>query len=207
MATIKSLTAAAFALAVPAVATAALGLPTPAAADTTFEASPSTPTTTAPTAPTVVAGERHAPGDGIRRPLGELTTEGELPEWFDLRHAPRDLGGGRSGGPAGGADSYSAGPWCNVQCITKGVAYLHGSGVEIVVETSVPVQLFVSVVRDTNGDGDYDFSEFTTSQGQTTELSWVLEDLEPGATYYGMAAATDIYGNTSYGWGHFTMPS
>lgn len=33
------------------------------------------------------------------------------------------------------------------------------------------------------------------------------EDLEPGATYHGMAAATDIYGNTSYGWGHFTMPS
>ena len=147
-------------------------------------------------------------GRGEREPrvLGTFSDQGRAPEGFDVPDAPVVADPGRTAGPVVGADDLSAGPWCNVQCITKGVAYEHGTGVEIVVETSVQAQILVTVVRDVDGDDVPDLIGSANTPGLDTQLHWVLEDLEPGATYYGMATATDVYGNTSYAWGQFTMP-
>lgn len=140
------------------------------------------------------------------RVLGTFSDRGRPPEGFEVAGAPVLADPGSTAGPVVGADDLSAGPWCNVQCITKGVAYEHGTGVEIVVETSVEAQILVTVVRDTDGDDVPDLIGSATTPGLDTSLQFVLEDLEPGATYHGMATATDMYGNTSYAWGHFTMP-
>lgn len=221
MAYLKTLTAAAFAVAVPtAAALSPAGLAAAATAPTELEAP--TTTTTAPPSSYVAPSDGSSGGAVSRHPasdtlvargtvVGHLDSTGEPPALFgDLRDAGGGERGGTSGGPASGPGSISAGPWCNAQCITEGVAYAHGDDVEIVVKTSVPAQIYVSVLLDEDGDGAHEPGEFhdaETSAGLTTELTWELEDLVPGATYYGMAAATDIYGNTSYGWGTFTMPA
>ncbi len=140
------------------------------------------------------------------RVFATFTDRGRPPEGFDVSGTPVVADPGRTAGPVAGADDLSGGPWCNVQCITKGVAYEHGTGVEIVVETSVQAQILVTVVRDVDGDDVPDLIGSANTPGLDTQLTWVLEDLDPGATYYGMATATDVDGNTSYAWGHFTMP-
>lgn len=214
---LKTLTAAAaFALAVPAAATLSPAGTATAAADPTGLASSTTTTTSGPTSDdagvfdgSAVTATREPSSDILasrRTVVGELDRTDEPPARFgDLF----DAGRRSEGGPAGGPDSISAGPWCNAQCITKGVAYKHGSGVELVVETSVHADILVSIWLDEDGDyqADPGTPQGETSPGMVTELSWVPEDLKPGATYYGTVWATDMYGNTSYGWGTFTVPS
>ncbi|WP_436794376.1 hypothetical protein [Actinospongicola halichondriae] len=109
--------------------------------------------------------------------------------------------------PHAGPGSYSVGPGCHVQCITSGVAYPRGFGAELVVKTSVDADIFVSVIADTDGDGDYDFSEFTWSDGAVDDFRWTLDHLDPGQTYYAMAAATDDNDKTAHAFGEFTTLS
>jgi hypothetical protein len=101
------------------------------------------------------------------------------------------------------ADSFVANPSCSHQCITKGVAHLHGNDVEIVVETNVPAQIFISVTAVI--DGEEEIWLDWTSFGHTSH-TWLLEDLAPGVTYHVMATATDDNQYTSYAWGEFTLP-
>ena len=207
MAHLTSLTAAvALALAVPAAAV--LATAGPAAAGTPTElVSPAT--TTVPERGGVEAAHPTGPAVVVapaRRVLGELDPSGDVP----LRHGDLRISGpALGGGPAGGPDSLSAGPWCNVQCITSGVAYQHGDGVELVVHTSVPAQVMIAAWIDEDGDfvpepGTY---QSANSGALVTEFSWVPVGLAPGETYYGAVAATDAYGNTSTAWGTFTVPS
>lgn len=219
---LKTLTAtAAFAVAVAVPAGTALSAAQTAAAvaDPTALASPTT-TTTAPTSddagtydPAGVAATGRLSSDIVdarRTIVGELDRTGEPPARpGDLLDTERGAQGDTSGGPAGSRDSLSAGPWCNAQCITKGVAYQHGSGVELVVETSVPAEILVAIWLDEDGDyqADPGTTQGETSSGLVTEFSWAPEDLDLGATYYGTVWATDMYGNTSYAWGTFTVPS
>jgi hypothetical protein len=196
MARLQSLTRAACALVLPAAAVVSTAWPAAATPESAVPAS-------APASTSLSAAGRADRPDPV---LAVLTSEGRPPAWLDGRSAPRRSDGGSTAGPTGGSDSYSAGPWCHLQCITSGVAYARGSDVEIVVHTSVFAQLFVSVVRDDDADGVTEYSEFATSPGLATEITMVVGDLEPGATYLVMAAATDAYG-TSHVWGEFTAPA
>jgi hypothetical protein len=102
------------------------------------------------------------------------------------------------------ADSFVAVPSCSHQCITKGVARVQGNDVEIVVETNVPAQIWISVVATIDGEEEH-WADWTATFGHTSH-TWLLEDLVPGVTYYVMAAATDDNQYTSHAWGEFTLP-
>jgi hypothetical protein len=139
-------------------------------------------------------------------PLAELDRGGIVPEGIDLAALP--------GAPAAvprppvqGAVSFSAGPGCRYQCITEGLAYPRGFGAELVVATSVPANVFLSIAADTTGDGNYNFADSTNSFGRVTDFSWAIDHLEPAQEYIVMAVATDEYDDTSYAWGRFTTLS
>ena len=159
----------------------------------------------------VIAGDVGAAGSrGSAGPLGRLDLTGALPEGLDLAAFP-DAPAGPKSSVHRDISSFSAGPECVYQCITSGVAYPRGFGAELVVETSVPANIFLSVVADTSGDGAYggsdDYHASTNSYGMTSELSWSLDHLDPGQEYVVMAAATDAHGDTSYAYGSFTTLS
>jgi hypothetical protein len=153
----------------------------------------------------VIEGERPPGADpsrgGVELPLGHLDQDSPVPEGLGFRAPPKTSEGGTTTGH-GGPSSLSAGPGCEYQCITKGVAYPRGFGAELVVATSVPAQIYLAVV--TEGE---EYFAATTSPGMTSELTWALDDLEPGTTYHAMVGATDAHGHTSHAWGTFTTLS
>lgn len=104
----------------------------------------------------------------------------------------------------GGPGDLRAGPWCDIQCITSGVAYAHGSGVRLAVETSVPAEIYMYGWRvDDLGDS----LGTSGSPGPVSSFEWEVPDLEPGGTYYAAVWATDEHGNSSSAEGTFTMPT
>lgn len=103
-----------------------------------------------------------------------------------------------------GPGDFRAGPWCNFQCITSGVAYLHGSGVRLVVETSVPAEIYMYGWR---VDDPGDSLGTSGSPGPVSSFEWEVPDLEPGGTYYAAVWATDEYSNSSFAEGTFTIPA
>jgi len=136
-------------------------------------------------------------------PIAYFGDEGAVPVPFGLI-VPADQHGGSNGYNASG--SLAAAPSCSHRCITKGVAYIHGTDVELVVETNVPAQLFITVVADLDGNGTYEWDWSDSTAFGYTSHSWMLEDLVPGQTYYVMATATDDNLDTDYAWGEFTLP-
>ena len=172
---------------------------------------PSTPTTAARPSDQLAASPSKVPADPYAPPAAQdhqpghedlrpNPYDGPVSASFDFTPASRQQNGGTG---YNAADSFAPAPSCSHQCITKGVAYLHGSDVEIVVETSVPAQIFISVTAVI--DGDEKIWLDWTSFGHTSH-TWLLEDLVPGVTYYVMASATDDHQYTSYAWGEFTLP-
>jgi hypothetical protein len=164
----------------------------------------------APTAPTgsvheVLPGTGGPPPASPTDPIGELDDDGPVPAGLGFTAPPQPQGGSPAivGGPGG----LAVAPSCSHQCITRGVAYPRGFGAELVVETSVPAELFLSVVADLDDDGDYEWSEFDWSDPGVTEHTWALDHLEPGTTYHAMVAATDGDGHTAHAWGQFTTLS
>lgn len=155
-----------------------------------------------PTAGPVIAA---AAGDDAGRGAGSGSTANSLIA-VDVRDdagrvvGELELEGAHHGGPG----DFRAGPWCNVQCITSGVAYLHGSGVRLVVETSVPAEIYMYGWR---VDDPGDSLGTSGSQGRVSSFEWEIPDLEPGGTYYAAVWATDEYGNSSSADGNFTMPA
>ncbi len=188
----KHLCALAIALAVP-ITTAAS-----ASAGTPPEAATATTTTTTGRTTTVALAD---PGDDRTRVLGELSTEGRTPTWYDPQRL-RLASGGAATGPHQSVDSLSPGPWCVYQCIASGVAYAHGDGVELVLKTKVPADIQLIVCRDDDGDFDCDYlaTDWTLSE---TEFHWVIDPL-PAGTYWVTAGATDATG-TSHAFGEFTL--
>jgi len=159
------------------------------------------------------AGEvpaRHQASDTLAAPGGDRagTTIGTLSPLRPGSPAP-DLAGRPRVTPGGGprwpsaSDSISPGPWCVYQCITSGVAYRHGDGVRLVLETSSPADMVLIVCRDDNDDYDCDYHAAKWSDPGQTEFEWVIEPLDPG-TYWVTAAATDATG-TSHAFGQFTL--
>lgn len=158
-------------------------------------------TTATTTAPVIAAATTStvAPLDADT-PLGAIDTSGAVPDGLDLSAFPDTP---QADGPvAGDGPQIAAGFSCAYQCIKSGVAYPRGFGALLVVETHVPARLFVSVVDDNN-----DAVGHTNSTGMVTELSWSLDDLEPGQTYYAIVAATDENDDTAYAYGEFTTLS
>ncbi len=150
-------------------------------------------------------GSETPPGVDPDTPIGGVSVNGARPEGIGFTSFPGDA-------PAptpnhAGPGSYSVAPGCHVQCIESGVAYPRGFGAELVVTTTVDADIFISVVADTNDDGDWDFSEFTSSNGMVDDFRWTLDHLDPGQTYYAMAAATDDNDKTSHAFGEFTTLS
>jgi len=148
------------------------------------------------------ASSPDAPDD----PIGGVRTDGLVPEGMDLTSIPGAPEGGHAL-PHSASDSLSAGPGCDYQCIASGVAYPRGFGAQLVVETKVPADLFMTVVADADDDGEYELHEVTYSPGKVTEFSWNLDHLDPGQRYYAMVAATDQHGDTSHAFGEFTTLS
>lgn len=150
--------------------------------------------------------EAAAPGtDRTGRVLAELTSEGRPPAWYDpqAEGLPLRSGGGSAAGPTEGIDSLSPGPWCVHDCIATGVAYEHGDGVRLVVETTVDATVTLLVCRDDTGDYDCEYLEIESSVGPVTEFEWVIDPLDPG-TYWVTAVATDSTGST-HAFGEFTL--
>jgi|GEM_PF-2896056 len=136
--------------------------------------------------------------------LGELDDDGPVPAGLGLTAPPKAKPA--TNGLAG-PGSLAVAPSCSHQCITSGVAYPRGFGVELVVETEVPAKLFLTAVADANGDGDFEESHADFSSAGITSHSWALDHLLPGVTYHAMVAATDDDGHTAYAWGEFTTLS
>lgn len=144
-----------------------------------------------------------ATGDAAGRDAGSGATADSLMA-VDVRDdagrvvGELDLKGAHHEGPG----DFRPGPWCNFQCITSGVAYLHGSGVRLVVETSVPAEIYMYGWRvDDLGDS----LGTSGSPGLVSSFEREVPDLEPGGTYYAAVWATDEYGNSSFAEGTFTM--
>lgn len=133
-------------------------------------------------------------GPGV--PIGEIDTNGAIPDGLDLAVLP---GTGEAPTPPADLDVV-AGLSCAYQCIESGVAYPRGFGALLVVETYVPAQLFLSVVVD---NADYDLVDSYNSPGIATDFSWALDHLDPGQRYYVTAAATDENGHSAYAYGSF----
>ncbi len=136
------------------------------------------------------------------RVVGELSTEGRAPRWYDPQRFPVRSAGIASG-PHQSVDSLSPGPWCVYQCIASGVAYAHGDGVELVLETKVPADMQLIVCRDDDGDFDCEYLATEWTGSPETEFHWVIDPL-PAGTYWVTAAATDNTG-TSHAFGEFTL--
>lgn len=140
------------------------------------------------------------PGDLI----GDLGDDRPVPAGLDLVAPPKQPGKPNAlGGPGALADA----PSCAHQCITSGKAFPRGFGAELVVKTSVPTSMFVSVVADLDDDGDYEDAHYFWSESDGKEHHATFDHLAPGTTYHAMAAATDADGHTAYAWGTFTTLS
>ena len=124
--------------------------------------------------------------------------------------APQEESGGSGGGGGGagfgGPGALVAGAGCAADCITSGIAYARGFGAQLEVTTSVPAELFLSVIGDEDGDGEWDYTAHEWTDGPVTEHHWALDDLQAGRTYHAMVAATDQYG-TSHAFGELTTLS
>ncbi len=134
-------------------------------------------------------------------PIGTLNDHGPVPAGLGFMTPPHQ------GAPTvghGGPGGLAAAPSCSHQCISKGVAYPRGFGVELLVETTVPARLFITAIADVDGDGDYEDSHAEWTLPGVREHSWPIDHLAPGQTYHVMATATDEHGHTSYVWGTFT---
>lgn len=153
----------------------------------------------------VIAGAPASPPADPAAPIGALNDGLANPD-LDLTAFP-----GSAPAPqptVDGPDGFTTGPGCHGHCITRGDAYARGFGALIVAETDVPARIFLSVVADTDGDGDQDDdTHFTQSDHLVESLEWELDDLVPGQTYYGMVAATDANGHTDHRFGEFTTLS
>jgi len=137
-------------------------------------------------------------------PIGDLGDDRPVPAGFDFTAPPHPKPGtGGHGGPTG----LAVAPSCSHQCITRGVAYARGFGAELVVEAELPVQFYLTVIADPDGDGDYEESYADWTPFGVTSHSWALDHLLPGQTYHVMVVATDDDGHTSYAWGEFTTLS
>ncbi len=146
--------------------------------------------------------------DGPADELGHVDTAGLVPAGLNLAAFPGAVAAHASHTPTGtGGGSLSAGPGCQYQCISSGVAYPRGFGAELVVDTKVPADLFMTVITDDDGDGETEFLEAEYSPGKVNHHSWGLDQLDPGQTYYVMVTATDEHDDTSYAWGEFTTLS
>lgn len=137
-------------------------------------------------------------------PIGELDDQRPVPAGFDFTAPPK-----RPGAPngLGGAGDLAVAPSCSHQCITRGVAYPRGFGAELIVETSIPAQLFITAIADLDHDGVYEDVHVESTPHAVTAHSWALDHLQPGETYHVMAAATDEHGHTAHAWGQFTTLS
>lgn len=140
------------------------------------------------------------PGD----PIGDLDDQRPVPAGFDFT-APAKQPGAPNG--LGGPGGLTLAPSCSHQCITRGVAYPRGFGAEVVVETSVPAQLFITAIADLDEDGVYEDVHVESTPSAVTAHHWALDHLEPGRTYHVMAAATDEDGHTAHAWGELTTLS
>ncbi len=137
-------------------------------------------------------------------PIGGFGDDGPVPAGLGFTAPPQPKhGGGKSGGPT----DLAVAPSCSHQCITKGVAYARGFGAELVVESELPVQFFLTAVADPDGDGDFEVSYSDWTPFGVTSHSWSLDHLLPGQTYHVMVAATDDDNHTAYAWGEFTTLS
>jgi hypothetical protein len=136
-------------------------------------------------------------------PIGDLDDDRPVPAGFDFTAPPKKPGAPVFGGPTG----LAVEPSCSVQCIKKGVAYPRGFGAELVVETTVPAQLLITAIADLDDNGTYEDVHADSTGFLVTSRTWDLDHLEPGQTYYVMAAATDEHQHTAYVWGEFTTLS
>ncbi len=158
----------------------------------------------APVHETLPGGGTPPPPSGPSEPIGELDDDGPVPAGFDFVAPPAPQGTPAIGG---GPTGLAVAPSCSHQCISRGDAYARGFGALLVVETTVPTEMFISAIADLDGDGEYEDTHFETTPHGTTKHLWALDHLEPGTTYHAMVAATDEHGHTSYAWGHFTTLS
>lgn len=199
----KHLAALALALTGPAAMATAAGAGTLPEASTVATTTTTVGRTALPSGSTELA----APGtDRTGRVLAELTSEGRPPAWYDPQAEGLALrSGGRStAGPHQSVDSLSPGPWCVYDCIATGVAYEHGDGVKLVVETTVDATVTLLVCRDDDGDfAQCEYFAYESSVGPVTEFEWVIDPLDPG-TYWVTAVATDSTGST-HAFGEFTL--
>lgn len=142
------------------------------------------------------------PGD----PIGDVAMSGYAPDGIGFTMFPGSSDAPHPT-PYDGPSGYGIAPGCHTSCITSGLAYPRGFGAEFVIETSVPATVFVSVIADTTGDGEYDVGEFTTSSSAGTEFRWVLDHLTPAQEYFVTVAATDAHDRTDHAYGSFTTLS
>lgn len=154
--------------------------------------------------PDVVPGAGSPPRAEPADPIGDLDDRRPVPAGLDLVAPPAATGSPNDhGGPSG----LAVEPSCSHQCISRGIAYPRGFGAELIVETTVPATLFLTVVADLDGDGSFEDSHVESTPFAVTEHSWALDHLEPGQTYHVMAAATDADDHTAYVWGELTTLS
>lgn len=152
----------------------------------------------------VVPGAGVPPQATATDPIGDLDDQRPVPAGLDLVAPPQQTGAPNDhGGPTG----LAVEPSCSHQCISRGVAYPRGFGAELIVETTVPATLFLTVVADLDGNGSYEDLHVESTPDAVTEHTWALDHLEPGQTYHVMAAATDDDDHTAYVWGEFTTLS
>lgn len=204
---------------------------TPAAPSSTSSTSTVPPTTTSvsdtavdPAGPVDAPARRAAPGPGIAAsiagqpspgtpgsadpdvPIGDVAAAGHAPEGIGFASFP-----GASNAPAptqhDGPSGYAVAPGCHTQCITSGLAFPRGFGAEMVIETSVPATVFVSVIADIDGDGAYEYGATTTGDDPSTEFRWALDHLAPGREHLVVVAATDEHEETAHAYGSFTTLS
>lgn len=151
-----------------------------------------------------MAGAGGRPPARPAEPIGDLDDERPVPAGLGLTAPPKQTGSpGNHVGPTDLAIEAS----CSHQCISRGVAYPRGFGVELVVETTVPATLFLTVVADLDDNGTYEDLHVESTPFAVSEHAWALDHLEPGQTYHVMAAATDANAHTAYVWGAFTTLS
>lgn len=151
----------------------------------------------------VLPGSGQQPPTGPTDLLGELDDDDPVPGPLDLVAdipAPQPK---PNPGIGKGPGSLQAAPSCAHQCIAVGTAHPRGFGALLHLETTVPVEFFVSVIAD---DDESDYHVDTTLGGLTAH-DWAIDHLRPGTLYHAMAAATDAQGHTSYVWGSFTTLS
>jgi hypothetical protein len=152
----------------------------------------------------VMRGAGRAPTTEPAQPIGELDDQRPVPAGFDFTARPQPA---PSPGDHGGPGGLAVEPSCSHQCISRGVAYPRGFGAELIVETTVPATLFLSVVADLDDNGTYEDYDIESTPYPVRQHTWALDHLEPGRTYHVMASATDGDGHTASVWGELTTLS